>query len=62
MLGIARGLRARGIVIYSVAFGNDADIDLLAGISGRADRVFIAEEAQALAAIYAELATTVGCR
>ena len=62
VLGIARGLRARGIVIYSVAFGNDADIDLLAGISGRADRVFIAEEAQALAAIYAELATTVGCR
>lgn len=62
VLGIARGLRARGIVIYSVAFGTDADTELLAGISGRADRVFVAEEAQALSAIYAELATTVGCR
>ena len=62
VLGIARNLRARGVVIYTVAFGTDADTALLSGIAGRADRVFVADDASALAAIYAELATTVGCR
>jgi Mg-chelatase subunit ChlD len=62
VLGIARGLRARGIAIYTVAFGGDADTALLGAIAGRPDRVFVAEDAGALAEIYAELAATVSCR
>lgn len=62
VLGIARGLRSHGIAIYTVAFGADADTVLLGAIAGRTDRVFVAEDANALAEIYAELAATVGCR
>lgn len=60
--GLGRALRSRGIAIYAVAFGGDADVEQLRAIAGRADRCYIAEDAQALSAIYAELAAVVACR
>lgn len=62
LAGIARSQRARGIALYTVAFGGDADAALLCTVAGRPDRCFVAEDAQALSAIYAELASVVACR
>lgn len=54
--------RDRGITIYTIGLGEDADRALLRAVAGSPSRAFFAPTAAELADIYREVAGAVGCK
>ncbi len=61
VLTAARRATARGIRIYTVAYGEDADSELMRSVAGDPKRAFTALTAADLLRIYAEIAYTIPC-
>lgn len=59
----ARRAKDGGVALYTVGLGQPADIDaaLLGDMASRPDMFFYAPDAEELAAIYAQIAYTIGC-
>lgn len=58
----AAAARARGLTLFVIAFGTDADVDVLLDVAGSPARLWLAPDAEALEAIYREVAGAVACR
>jgi len=54
--------RAHGLTVFVIAFGTDADLEVLLEIAGNPSRLWLAPDAAALEAIYTEVAGVVVCR
>lgn len=54
--------RALGLTTFVIAFGTDADVEVLLEVAGRPSRLWLAPDAEALEAIYREVAGVVVCR
>ncbi len=53
--------KAAGVVVYTIGLGAEVDAEALAAIASRPEGYFAAPEAEALAGIYAQIATALPC-
>jgi Mg-chelatase subunit ChlD len=58
----ASAARAGGIAIYTVGYGDGADLPLLEEVAGDVRRAYVAAGPEDFARIYAEIAGVIGCR
>lgn len=61
VLSVAAQLKAAGARVYTVGFGDDVDVALLAAVASAPGDAFIAPDAAALARIYAAVAVAIPC-
>lgn len=61
-LSAAAGARAAGHLLFAIGVGADADLALLRAAAGDPGRTFAVEDAEAVAAIYREIAERIPCR
>jgi len=61
VLRAAEAAAAAGLVVYTVALGDDADRDLMRTVAGDPARAYVALEPQDLERIYAEIAGRLDC-
>ena len=61
-LTVAKALRARGVVIFTIGLGADADGGLLVQIAGNDERYSYAPDSTSLSQIYRTIALTVPCQ
>jgi hypothetical protein len=61
VLEAAARARDEGIIIFSLAYGADADLELLHDIAGTSSRLYLQPDASALARIYALLLPELPC-
>jgi Mg-chelatase subunit ChlD len=57
----ARVLRDQGVLIYAIALGADADVDLLGEVAGAPERLFVSADDASLQRIYAEVSERLAC-